>query len=102
VNSTLKKSGFLVRHQVERSDRTLLVTSAEQDLYATRRKAASQEYQELLNIPPIDPEGMKKLYTDINAGKKPNEIIAAHGFHPAIVETEYHRSQKLHSCSQNE
>ena len=29
-------------------------------------------------------------------GKKPDEIIAAHGFHPAVVEREYHRSQKLH------
>jgi hypothetical protein len=79
--STLKKSGFLLRHQVERSDITLLVTSAEQDVYPTRRKAASQEYQELLNIPPIDPEGMKKLYTNIIAGTKPDEIIATHGFH---------------------
>ena len=48
------------------------------------------------DIPPIDSEGMKKLYTNIIEGKKPNEIIAAHGFHPAVVETEYHRSQKLH------
>jgi hypothetical protein len=28
---------------------------------------------------------MKKLYASIIAGKKPNEIIAAHGFHPAAV-----------------
>ena len=94
--STLRKSGVLVRHRVERSDRTLLVASATEGVYATRRKAAGQEYQELLNIPPIDPEGMKKLYTNIIAGKKPEEIIAAYGFHPAVVETEYHRSQKLH------
>jgi len=94
--STLRKSGVFVRHRVERSDRTLLVTSAAQGLYATPKKAASLEYQELLNIPPIDSEGMKKLYTNIIEGKKPNEIIAAHGFHPAVVETEYHRSQKLH------
>jgi hypothetical protein len=85
-----------VRHRVERSDRTLLVTSAAQGLYATPKKTASLEYQELLNIPQIDSEGMKKLYTNIIEGKKPNEIIAAHGFHPAVVETEYHRSQKLH------
>ncbi len=90
--STLRRSGLLVRHRVERSDRTLLVTSAA----ATQKKTASLEYQELLNIPPIDSEGMKKLYTDIIAGKKPDEIIAAYGFHPAVVETEYHRSQRLH------
>jgi DNA-binding Lrp family transcriptional regulator len=94
--STLRKSGVLVRHRVERSDRTLLVTSAAQGVYATPKKTASLEYQELLNIPPVDSEGMKKLYTNIIEGKKPNEIIAAHGFHPAVVETEYHRSQKLH------
>jgi len=94
--STLRKSGVFVRHRVERSDRTLLVASAAQGLYATPKKTASIEYQELLNIPPIDSEGMKKLYADIIAGKKPDEIIAAYGFHPAVVETEYHRSQKLH------
>jgi hypothetical protein len=94
--STLRKSGVFVRHRVERSDRTLLVTSAAQGLYGTPKKTASLEYQELLNIPPIDSEGMKKLYTNIIDGKKPNEIIAAHGFHPAVVETEYNRSQKLH------
>ncbi|MGB6672240.1 MAG: hypothetical protein WBE34_07395 [Candidatus Nitrosopolaris sp.] len=98
--STLRKSGFLLRHKVERSDRTLLVAADGQDLYASnpnRRKGPNQEYQELLSIPPIEPEGMKKLYSDLNAGKKPFEIIAAHGFHPAVVETEYHRSQKLHN-----
>ena len=94
--STLRKSGVLVRHRVERSDRTLLVTSAAQGLYATQKRTASLDYQELLDIPPIDSEGMKKLYTNIIEGKKPNEIIAANGFHPAVVETEYHRSQKLH------
>jgi hypothetical protein len=94
--STLRKSGVFVRHRVERSDRTLLVTSAAQGVYATQKKTASLEYQELLNIPAIDSEGMKKLYTSIIAGKKPDEIIAAYGFHPAVVETEYHRSQKLH------
>ena len=94
--STLRKSGIFVRHRVERSDRTLLVTSAAQGVYATQKKTASLEYQELLNIPAIDSEGMKKLYTSIIAGKKPDEIIAAYGFHPAVVETEYHRSHKLH------
>jgi hypothetical protein len=87
-----------LRQKVERSDRTLLVTSGAQDLYPinpNRRKGTSQEYQDLLNIPPIEPDGIRKLYKDLNAGKKPIEIIAAHGFHPAVVEAEYHRSQKL-------
>ncbi len=94
--SNLRKSGVVVRQRVERRDRTLLVTSAAQGLYFSQRKAATLEYQELLNIPPIDSEGMKKLYTNIIAGKKPIEIIAEHGFHPAVVEAEYHRSQNLH------
>ena len=94
--STLRKSGVLVRQRLERSERTMLVASAAQGVYASQKKTASLEYQELLNIPAIDSEGMKKLYTSIIAGKKPDEIIAAYGFHPAVVETEYHRSQKLH------
>lgn len=48
-------------------------------MYGTQSKAASVEYHELLDIPPIDSESMKKLYTNIIAGKKPDEIIAAHG-----------------------
>jgi hypothetical protein len=93
--STLKKSETLVRQGVERRDRTLLVTSATQDDYAIRRKSTTLGYQDLLNITPIDREGLKKLYSSINAGKKPHEIIAANGFHPAVVETEYLRSQKF-------
>lgn len=94
--SILRKSGIFARQRIERSDQTLLVTPAPQDIYAIRRKSTTLEYQELLNIPPIDGEGMKKLYCSITAGKKPHEIIASHGFHPAVVETEYHRSQKFH------
>src|SRR5215467_14198270 len=56
--STLRKSGVFVRHRVERSDKTLLVTSAAPGLYATPKKTASLEYQELLNITQIDSEGM--------------------------------------------
>ncbi|MGA9154286.1 MAG: hypothetical protein WBZ36_27200 [Candidatus Nitrosopolaris sp.] len=94
--STLRKSGVLVRHRVERSDRTLFVTSGAQAVYGTQSKAAIAEYHELLDIPPIDSDGMKKLYSAIITGKKPAEIIAEHGFHPAVVETEYARSQKFH------
>jgi len=94
--STLRKSGVLVSHRVERSDRTLLVTSGAQAVYGTQSKAAIAQYHELLDIAPIDSDGMKKLYSTIVAGKKPAEIIAEHGFHPAVVETEYNRSQKFH------
>jgi hypothetical protein len=94
--SILRKRGVLVKYRVERSDRTLLVTSAAHGVYATQKKMASLEYQQLLIIHPIDSEGMKKLYNNIITGTKPGEIIAANGFHPAVVETECHRSQKVH------
>ena len=38
--SILRKSGVLVRHRVERCDRTLLVTSGAQAVYGTQSKAA--------------------------------------------------------------
>jgi hypothetical protein len=94
--------GVLMRQKVERSDKTVLLTSAPQDLYgiaASRRKGIRHDYEELLDIPPIDSAGMKILYNDINAGRRPNEIIAAHGFNPLVVQTEYNRSNVLHHDS---
>jgi hypothetical protein len=35
------------------------------------------------------------LYTEFNAGKKPPNIIANHGFHPEVVEKEYQRFMKM-------
>ena len=50
----------------------------------------------ILNIPPVDSEGIKKLYTEFKNKKRPVDIIAEHGFHPAVVEVEYKRYLKLH------
>ena len=49
-----------------------------------------------MNILPIDSEGIKKLYTEFKNKKKPVDIIAEHGFPPAVVEVEYKRFLKLH------
>jgi hypothetical protein len=35
------------------------------------------------------------LYTEFNAGKKPPNIIANHGFHPEVVEKEFQRFMRL-------
>jgi hypothetical protein len=59
-------------------------------------KGHPKEDGRVRRAPYYSSEGMKKLYTNVIKGKKPNEIITAHGFRPAVVETEYHRSQKLH------
>lgn len=97
--SNLKRSGLMVRQKVERSDKTVLLATDSQDALirgiSTRNGTTRQEYQALLEIPPIDPEGMKILYSDLLEGKKPAEIIAAHGFHPDVVEVEYRRVNKL-------
>jgi hypothetical protein len=60
--STLRKSGVFVRHRVERSDKTLLVTSAAPGLYATPKKTTSLEYQELLNIPQLKKNAATEPY----------------------------------------
>jgi hypothetical protein len=49
----------------------------------------------LLNVPQLDPEGLRKLYSELGLGKKPAEIIAEHGFHPELVENEYQRYLRL-------
>ena len=48
-----------------------------------------------MNILPVDSEGIKKLYTEFKNKKKPVDIIAEHGFPPAVVEVEYKRFLKL-------
>ena len=48
-----------------------------------------------LNIPDLDADGVKKLYSEFNAGKKPADIIANNGFHPEVVEKEYQRFLKM-------
>ncbi|MFZ0326711.1 MAG: hypothetical protein WBQ25_20285 [Nitrososphaeraceae archaeon] len=48
-----------------------------------------------LDIPRMVSGELKTLYSEFSAGKKPIEIIADHGYHPDIVESEYHRFLRL-------
>ena len=65
-----------------------------------RRRAKSDAYgyshhYRFLNIPELDEEGLKILYTEFTDGKKPADIISRHGFHPEVVEKEYQRFLRL-------
>jgi hypothetical protein len=65
-----------------------------------RRRAKSDAYgyshhYRFLDIPELDEEGLKILYTEFTNGKKPANIISQHGFHPEVVEKEYQRFFRL-------
>jgi hypothetical protein len=65
-----------------------------------RRRAKSDSYgyshhYRFLDIPELDEEGLKILYTEFTNGKKPADIISQHGFHPEVVEKEYQRFFRL-------
>jgi hypothetical protein len=62
----------------------------------TNARSNTEGYARHLNIPPVDSEGIKKLYTEFKNKKRPVDIIAEHGFPPAVVEVEYKRFFKLH------
>jgi hypothetical protein len=49
----------------------------------------------LLNVPQLDTDGLRKLYGELLNGKKAQEIIAEHGFHPELVESKNQRFQRL-------
>jgi hypothetical protein len=91
-----KARGLLIRRKT-RSDEMVMV-AGEPDtssLPSRRLKPDGNHHYPYLNIPDLDREGIKKLYTEFNAGKKPPNIIADHGFHPEVVEKEYQRFMKL-------
>jgi hypothetical protein len=50
---------------------------------------------QFLNIPKMESVDLKTLYAEFNAGKKPVDVIAYYGYHPDIVEFEYHRFLRL-------
>ena len=91
-----KSKGLFVRRKT-RSDEMVMV-AGEPDtssLPSRRLKSEGNHHYPYLNIPDLDSEGIKKLYTEFNAGKKPPNIIADHGFHPEVVEKEYQRFMKM-------
>jgi hypothetical protein len=91
-----KARGLYLRRKT-RSDEMVMV-AGESDSFALpsqRLKPEGNHHYQYLNIPDLDGEGIKKLYTEFKAGKKPPDIIANHGFHPEVVEKEYQRFMKM-------
>lgn len=91
-----KARGLFVSRKT-RSDEMVMV-AGESDSFALpsqRLKPEGNHHYQYLNIPDLDSEGIKKLYTEFKEGKKPADIIADHGFHPEVVEKEYQRFMKL-------
>jgi hypothetical protein len=58
-------------------------------------KPVSNNHYPYLNVPDLDADGVKKLYSEFNLGKKQADIIANNGFHPEVVEKEYQRFLKM-------
>jgi hypothetical protein len=90
-----KARGLYLRRKT-RSDEMVMV-AGESDSFALpsqRLKPEGNHHYQYLNIPALDSEGIKKLYTEFKDGKKPVDIIADHGFHPEAVEKEYQRFMK--------
>ncbi len=91
-----KARGLYLRRKT-RSDEMVMV-AGESDSFALpsqRLKPEGNHHYQYLNIPDLDGEGIKKLYTEFKAGKKPPDIIANYGFHPEVVEKEYQRFMKM-------
>ena len=91
-----KARGLYLRRKT-RSDEMVMV-AAESDtsfLPSRRLKPEGNHHYQYLNVPDLDKEGIKKLYTGFKDGKKPADIIADHGFHPEAVEKEYQRFMQM-------
>jgi hypothetical protein len=74
------------------------MVAGESDSFALpsqRLKPEGNHHYQYLNIPDLDSEGIKKLYTEFKDGKKPADIIADHGFHPEVVVKEYQRFMEM-------
>ena len=90
-----KARALLVRRKT-RSDETLMVAGESESLaLPSQRLKPDVNHYQYLNIPALDADGIKKLYSEFKAGKKPADIMAEHGFHPEVVEKEYQRFLKM-------
>jgi hypothetical protein len=91
-----KARGLYLRRKT-RSDEMVMVAGDldTSSLPSRRLKSEGNHRYQYLNVPDLDSEGIKKLYTEFKAGKKPPGIIADHGFHPEVVEKEYQRFLKM-------
>jgi hypothetical protein len=75
--SKLKTAGLLISRDTE-----VISKTSQLKIYTSNS---------LLNVPQLDPEGLRKLYSEFGVGKKPDEIIVQYGFHAELVENEYQR-----------
>jgi hypothetical protein len=93
-----KARGLFIRRKT-RSDEMVMVAGESDSLVALpsqRLKPVNNNNPyPYLNVPDLDADGVKKLYSEFNVGKKPAAIIADHGFHPEVVEKEYQRFLKM-------
>jgi hypothetical protein len=87
-----KARGLYLRRKT-RSDEMVMVAGDldTSSLPSRRLKSEGNHHYQYLNVPGLDREGIKKLYTEFKEGKKPADIIADHGFHPEVVEKEFQR-----------
>jgi hypothetical protein len=91
-----KARGLLIRRKTRSDEMVMVAGDVDTSSLPSRRlKSEGNHHYPYLNIPDLDSEGMKKLYTEFNAGKKPPNIIADYGFHPEVVEKEYQRFMKM-------
>jgi hypothetical protein len=90
-----RAKGLFIR-QKTRSDEMVMVAGEPNNLTLPwQRLNPEGNHFQYLDIKNLDSEGIKKLYSEFKAGKKPDAIIAEHGFHPEVVEIEYHRFLKM-------
>jgi hypothetical protein len=91
-----KARGLLIRRKTRSDEMVMIAGDVDTPSLPSRRlKSEGNHHYQYLNIPDLDSEGIKKLYTEFKEGKKPAAIIADHGFHPEVVEKEYQRFMKL-------
>jgi hypothetical protein len=91
-----KARGLLIRRKTRSDEMVMMAGDVDTSSLPSRRlKSEGNHHYPYLNIPDLDGEGIKKLYTEFQAGKKPPDIIANHGFHPEVVEKEYQRFMKM-------
>jgi hypothetical protein len=96
-----KARGLFIRRKT-RSDEMVMVAGESDSLVALPSHRLKPEgnnnnnnHYPYLNIPDLDADGIKILYSQFKAGKKPADILADHGFHPEVVEKEYRRFLKM-------
>jgi hypothetical protein len=90
-----KARGLFIRRKTSSDEMVLVAAEPDTSSLPSRRLKPEANHYQYLNIPDLDGEGIKKLYTEFKDGKKPPDIIANHGFHPEVVEKEYQRFMKM-------